>query len=361
MKIAFLGPAPPYRGGISLFASHFANEMSRQGHDVCFFNFRKQYPQLLFPAGKQEDDTSTTHPNQRILIPYLPHTWDKTAKAINTYKPDLTIVSWWLPFFAPAYGYILGKLNHGGKVILAHNITPHEDWIASRSLLRYVFSKADEIVVLSKSCLLDLKRNRPSQIVRKAKLGFHPIYDTYSGITEKVNVLPSILFYGMIKSYKGLDVLLEAMPIIRVAIPDIRLVIAGTVYKDKAAYEEKIKLLDLSANVETHFRYISDKEVATFFRQSDLCILPYKSATQSGVIATAYSYDTPVVASDVGGLSEYVEHGLTGLLVPPGNPSSLAAAIISFYSKDMKAPMQEGIRRFKEKNTWSELVKLIFA
>lgn len=361
MKIAFLGPAPPYRGGISLFASHLANEMTREGHEVCFFNFRKQYPQILFPAGKQEDDIDTALPNQRILIPYLPHTWDKCARAINIYKPDITIVSWWLPFFAPAYGSILRKLNHGRKVILAHNITPHEDWIASRSLLRYVFSKADEIVVLSKSCLLELKRNLPSRIVRKAKLGFHPIYDSYSGHTSKTNALPRILFFGMIKGYKGLDVLLEAMPIIRVAIPDIRLVIAGTVYKDKAAYEEKIKLLDLSANVETHFRYISDEEVADYFRQSDLCILPYKSATQSGVIATSYSYDTPVVASDIGGLSEYVEQGQTGLLVPPDNPPALAAAIISYYSKDMSKGMQEGIRNFKKKNTWFELVKLILA
>lgn len=359
MKIAFLGPAPPFRGGISLFASHLANEMYRQGHEICFFNFHRQYPALLFPAGKQEDNIESIHPNKRILTPYLPYTWDKTARAINEYIPDIIIVSWWLPFFAPAYGRILRKIKQGRKVILAHNIMPHEEWFASRSLLRYVFSKADEIVVLSKSCLLELKRNLPSRIVRKAILGFHPIYDTHSGDNTKTNALPRILFFGMIKEYKGLDVLLDAMPIIRVAIPDIRLVIAGTVYKDQAVYEEKIKDLDIGANVETHFRYISDKEVANFFRQSDLCVLPYKSATQSGVISTSYSYDTPVIASDIGGISEYVEAGETGLLVPPSNPPALAAAVIQFYGKEMLTAMQNSIRNYKKKNTWFELARII--
>lgn len=361
MKIAFLGPAPPFRGGISLFASHLANEMARQGHEVCFFNFHRQYPSLLFPAGKQENDIEDGHQNLRILTPYLPHTWAKTAAAINSFKPDVTVVSWWLPFFAPAFGSIMRKIKHGKKLILAHNIEPHEEWFASRSLLRYVFSKADDILVLSNSCLLDLKRNLPSNIARKARLGFHPIYDAYEGDTSKTNALPRILFFGMIKPYKGLDVLLEAMPIIRVAIPDIRLVIAGTVYKDKTAFTEMIRQLDISANVETHFRYISDEEVAGFFRQSDLCILPYKSATQSGVISTSYSYDTPVVASDVGGLSEYIESGETGLLVPPQNAPALAAAVIRFYGSEMLKPMQESIKAYKKKNTWFELVRIVLS
>lgn len=359
MKIALLGPAPPFRGGISLFASHLGNEFANQGHELCFFNFRQQYPPILFTAGKQTDDIKFNHPTRRILTPYLPHTWAPTAKAINEFKPDITIVSWWLPFFGPAYANILGRLKHGRKVILAHNVEPHEEWLGTRMLLRSVFSKADEIVVLSKSCLLELKRNLPSSIVRKAILGFHPIYDTYGGDTAKTNALPCILFFGMIKAYKGLDVLLDAMPIIRVAIPDIRLVIAGAVYKDQAAYEEKIRRLDLSAVVETHFRYISDEEVAGFFRQSDLCVLPYKSATQSGVISTSYSYDTPVIASDVGGLSEYIEPDTTGLLVPADNPPALAAAVIHFYGKGLLKQMQEGIRAYKEKNTWFELAKIM--
>jgi hypothetical protein len=203
MKIALLGPAPPFRGGISLFASHLGNEFANQGHELCFFNFRQQYPPILFTAGKQTEDIKFNHPTRRILTPYLPHTWAPTAKAINEFKPDITIVSWWLPFFGPAYAYILGRLKHGRKVILAHNVEPHEEWLGTRMLLRSVFSKADEIVVLSKSCLLELKRNLPSSIVRKAILGFHPIYDTYGGDTAKTNALPCILFFGMIKAYKG--------------------------------------------------------------------------------------------------------------------------------------------------------------
>lgn len=361
MRIAFLGPAPPFRGGIANFAKHLANEYAKQGHEICFFNFSQQYPNLLFPADAQEDDTQPMHESLRILTPYLPHTWKKTVVAINKWQPERLIISWWIPFFALAYGYIARRVKDCHISILAHNIEPHEDWIGTRSLLRYAFEPADSVVVLSKSCLLDLKRYLPSRIVKRSVLGFHPIYDTHLGETQKINSDPCILFFGLIKEYKGLDILLEAMPIIRVAIPKIKLKIAGSIYGKEAPYREMIARFKLGDAVETDFRYISDEEVGTYFRQADLCILPYKTATQSGVIATAYSYDTPVVASNVGGLSEYVEDGVSGILVPPNDPPALAAAVIRFYGNEMLVPMQEAIRKYKEKNTWAELAKLILA
>lgn len=359
MKIAFLGPAPPFLGGISLFASHLADELSSAGHEVCFFNFKHQYPALLFPAGRQEDDSQPLHPSQRILTPYLPHTWGKTVKAINAWQPDLLIISWWVPFFAFAFGHIIRRVKASRKLILAHNIVPHEPWPFTRSLLRYAFEPADDILLLSKSCLQDLKIWLPNRVVKKSILGFHPIYDTHHGEISKTNARPGLLFFGLIKDYKGLDTLLEAMPIIRLAIPKIKLQIAGSVYGDKSVYSKQIKRLGLSACVETDFRYISGEEVSEYFRQADVCILPYKSATQSGVIATAFSYDTPVIASDVGGLSEYIEDGITGLLIPPDDPPALAAAVLRFYDQELLSPMQEAIRTYKETSSWTDLVNLI--
>ena len=359
MKIAFLGPAPPFLGGISQFASHLADEFGAAGHEICFFNFKQQYPALLFPAGRQEDESQPQHSSQRVLTPYLPQTWRTTVKAINTWQPELIIISWWVPFFAPAFGYIIRRIKNCRKVILAHNIVPHEQWPLTRNLLRYVFTPADDILLLSKSCLQDLKAWLPNRVVRKAILGFHPIYSTQQEETSKTNVLPRLLFFGLIKDYKGLDTLLAAMPIIREAIPQVRLQIAGSVYGDKTIYTKQIEDLGLSDIVDTDFRYISGEEVSGYFRAADVCILPYKSATQSGVTATAFSYDTPVIASNVGGLSEYIEDGVTGLLIPPKDPEALAAAVIRFYESKLLSPMQEAIRQYKETCTWTDLAKLI--
>ncbi|MCB5267901.1 MAG: glycosyltransferase family 4 protein [Candidatus Cloacimonetes bacterium] len=358
MKIAFLGPAPPFRGGISNFAMHLADEFSKQKHQIMLFNFRNQYPGLLFPSGNQYDSSSTDLPSVRMLTPYLPHSWSKTLKAIQDWQPDLLIASWWLPFFALSYGYILKRVTCK-VVILAHNIIPHEEWLGTRTLLSYAFKSAHKIVVLSRSCLLDLKRTLPNNISRRGVLGFHPIYKPLQLQRYEAQAFPGLLFFGLIKDYKGLDVLLKAMPIIRLAIPDIRLRIVGSVYGSSRIYENMIQELELKANVECHFRYVPDVEVANFFAISDVCILPYKTATQSGVIATALSYETPIIASDVGGLGEYIDHEHTGLLVPPDNPPALAAAVIRFYNEKMMEPMREAIASQKDSNTWAELARLI--
>lgn len=361
MKIAFLGPAPPFLGGISQFASHLADEFSCEGHEICFFNFKQQYPALLFPAGRQEGEAQPNHPTQRVLTPYLPWTWGRTVKAINTWQPDLLIISWWVPFFAPAFGYIIRRIGTCRKLILAHNIVPHEKWPCARNLLRYAFEPADDILLLSHACLKDLKTWLPSRMVKKTILGFHPIYSAEDGETSKTNILPRLLFFGLIKDYKGLDTLLTAMPIIRQAIPEIRLQIAGSVYGDETIYTAQIEDLGLNDIVDTDFRYISGEEVSGYFRAADLCILPYKSATQSGVTATAFSYDTPVIASNVGGLSEYIEDGVTGLLIPPNDAEALAAAVIRFYDSKLLSPMQEAVRAYKKTSTWTELVRLILS
>lgn len=352
-----LGPAPPFRGGISNFAVHLAESLAQQGHQLQYFNFKQQYPALLFPSSDQYDKSEPRLPAQRILTPYLPHTWIQTVRAIQAWQPDILIASWWLPFFALAYGYILKRLNCR-IVVLAHNIMPHEHWPGTKSLLRYAFQKADCIVVLSRSCLQELKRYLPNTVASKAVLGFHPIYSKVGITSPNPQTAPGLLFFGLIKDYKGLDILLKAMPMIKHAIPTIKLRIAGAVYGSSKIYEELIRELKLETDVECHFRYLDDLEVAALFAISDVCILPYKSATQSGVIATAFSYDTPVIASNVGGLGEYIDAGQTGLLVAPNDPAALAAAVIRFYEDKLREPMQKAIAGYKDQNTWAELAKL---
>lgn len=363
LRIAMLGPAPPFRGGISVFATHLGHELSSQDHEVHYFNFISQYPKFLFPGGDQMDETCPDINSERILTPYLPYTWLHTIKSINQYQPDIVLVSWWLPFFAPAFGTILRKLLSTRIIYIAHNIIPHEFWPGTKTLLKYALSPAQKIVVLSKACLDDLKRYLPNSIARKGILGFHPIYNyAKPDVVQRSTVQPdphTILFFGLIKPYKGLDVLLKAMPLIKAKHPGIKLVIAGAVYGSSAVYEEIIADLGLDSQVERHYRYISDDEIAGFFERCGLCVLPYKSATQSGVIATAYSFDTPVIASNVGGLSEYIIPDQTGFLVEPENPQALADAIIRYIETNSYIPMSANIRDYKRKFGWDELVKLI--
>lgn len=361
MKICLLGPAVPYRGGISLFALHLGKAFRNLGHEVLFHSFRRQYPALLFP-GKEQTDTSLSSEGievKRLLTPWLPWTWEQTVSAIKAYQPDLLIVSWFLPFFAPAYGYVLRRLNMK-KVILAHNVSAHEKWAFADRLTSFVFQAADRIVVLSKATMKELERFTPLSFSRKAVLGFHPIYSHRIGLVSRSDPVDSpqiLLFFGLIKPYKGLDLLLAAMPEVIKAFPQIRLVVAGEVYGDSYVYDSLIQTLCLADNVDLRYRYIGEAEIEDLFSQASLCVLPYKSASQSGVIATSYSFGVPVLATNVGGLGEYVEEGITGYLVEPNSPLELAKAIIRHFSSmpDLKPKIEAYCQKF----SWQSLAELI--
>jgi glycosyltransferase involved in cell wall biosynthesis len=360
LKVAILGPAPPYRGGISLFALMLARAWRDSGHEVAFFNFKNQYPQLLFPGKNQFDNSldASEFPNYRILTPWLPHSWLQTAKAINDFNADLVVVSWFLPFFAPAYGAILRCLPKIRKVVLAHNVSAHEKWALADILMQFVFVKADNIVVLSNATLNELKNKMPLNISKAGILGFHPIYNCYStSNNSRADKTYNLLFFGLIKPYKGLDVLIDAMPMVLSEFPDTKLVIAGEVYGDSNIYQKQIDELGLRSVVETNFRYISDPEISEFFSQTDLCVLPYKSASQSGVIATSYSFGVPVLASDIGGLGEYVIPGETGSLVKPKDPVKLAEGILSHFKQN--TDMRPAILQYNKHHSWNALADLI--
>lgn len=365
-RIALLGPAPPFRGGISQFALMLAGEFLQEGYDVRMYTFDRQYPKLLFPGGEQTTSFADLPeiPVERVFTPYLPQTWTKAVERIREFQPDLLITSYFLPWFAPSFAWICKRLPNTRRICLAHNIDFHEKWPGADLLSRKFFQHCERIVLLSEACLNDLKRKMPESISRKALLGFHPIYGCY-GTSEGMTTAeepkqPTALFFGLIKAYKGLDVLLAALKQARRRVPDLKLIVAGEVYGKAAKYEHLIRELGLSEAVEARFHYITDDEIAEVFRQARVCVLPYKSATQSGVIATAYSFQMPVIASDVGGLSEYISEGDTGLLVPPNNPEALAAALIRFFEEeDLRARMSASIPSYIEKFSWPKLAALI--
>ena len=359
MKIALLGPAPPFRGGISLFALSLARAYKDLGHNVEFFNFKQQYPQMLFPGKGQFDQALSPNEfvNHRTLVPWLPKTWQETVHQIKLYLPEIIIVSWFLPYFAPAFGYILRHLSNTKIVILAHNITSHESWLGEKQFLQYVFKPATKIVTLSKATLDELHHKLPLYISKKGVLGYHPCYDMYNDFSTNSRKENILLFFGLIKPYKGLDVLLQALPEVINFFPDVKLIIAGEVYGKSSIYTELIQKLGIENNVDCHFHYISDPEISHFYNSSCLCVLPYKSASQSGVIATSYSFGVPVLASNVGGLGEYVIEGKTGYLVPPDNPSALAEAIINHLQN--KPDMSQAIDEYTKCYSWKGLAELL--
>ncbi len=361
MKIAILGPAPPYRGGISLFALMLARTWAEAGHELCFFNFHQQYPKLLFP-GKEQIDSSLDErefPNQRVLTPWLPHTWVRTAQMIKQFKPDILVISWFIPFFAPAYAVIMKLLPNVRKVLLAHNISSHEKWLFMDKLTKLVFMHADEIVTLSRASMNEIKSVMPLSVYNKSILGFHPIYSCYSNKPAfDTSHGTKLLFFGLIKPYKGLDVLLDAMPLVLARFPQVKLQIAGEVYGEADMYLKQISDLGIGKSVELSLRYISEPEIQEIFGEATLCILPYKSASQSGVIATSYSFGVPVLVTDVGGLSEYVRHGETGYVVEANNPQKIAETIIGHLEKGASS-MREAISKHNEQNSWQALCKII--
>ncbi len=268
---------------------------------------------------------------------------------------------------APAFGWIARKLLQSGNappkiVLIAHNIDFHEKWVFADKLSLYLLEKMDRILLLSNKSLSDVKLLFPSISSSKLIRGFHPLYDGYKKSTtlhaSEIKSL-SVLFFGFIKAYKGLDILLEAIKIVSLSIPSIKLIIAGDVYGDRSYWDNLIESLGIDKYCDKHFRYISDEEVEDFFLNAKLCVLPYRSATQSGVIATSYAFDLPVIASNVGGLSEYIEDGVTGFLVDPESPNALAKAIIEYFDSDLESIMRDNIKKYKTKYSWETLCNRI--
>ena len=370
MKIAFVGTGYPMRGGMAQFNASLAREFARR-HAVEFFSFRRQYPELLFPGKTQY----VTSPEEAAAVrleatPTLdsigPWSWWQTARQVAALDPDLLVLTYWMPFFAPAFGTLarLVKNRCGAHVhLLCHNILPHERRFFDLALTRYMLAPIDSFLVMSESVRADLQRIRPGAPCRLIP---HPVYDIFGQPIPKeaaraelgLDDGPWILFFGFIRAYKGLDLLLDALARVRRECP-VKLMVAGEFYEGEDRYRAQVKRLGLEDAVLFHDQYIPEKRVALYFSACDVVVQPYRSATQSGIVQVAYQLGAPIICTDVGGLPEVVPHERSGFVVPPEDVAGMAQAIARFYDEDWEMRLRAGVAIERTKYTWAALAEAI--
>ena len=331
-------------------------------HEVKAFTFSRQYPGLLFPGSSQlvsENDQVDKIPAERILDTINPFTYYTAASNIARWKPDLLITKFWMPFFAPSLGCVFYRLKNKTKIIsILDNVIPHERRIGDIALTKFFLNQNNGFVVMSDAVKRDLLQLKPNA---RYMFHAHPLYEHFGRRVDKREAriklsIPAdkkvILFFGFIRDYKGLDILIHAMKELS---DEYFLCIAGEVYGSFSNYESMIRENNLNDKVQTNTRYINDSEVTGFFSAADVCVLPYKSATQSGITSIAYHFDLPVIATNVGGLSEYIIHNKTGLIVDQPNSGAIAASIRKYFSENLPAKFVSGIKEMKEKLSWRNL------
>lgn len=358
MKITIIGPYPPFRGGISDFNYSLSKELSKN-NELQLINFSTQYPKLLFPGKTQYKDDSSDNKSNRILNSINPFSWRKTAKRIIEYNPDLVILQYWMPFFTFAYNSIIKKIkkNSDASIIaLSHNLIPHEDKSFFKYLTKRFLNKIDKFVVMSKSVKTDLLEIKPNADYVNL---FHPIYNLFGEEIDKdsakqildLKAKKIILFFGLIREYKGLDTLLNAVPLFRKHLKDFKIVIAGECYEDPQKYIDIVNRLKIDKYLDIRMDFIPDRDVKYYFSAADVIVLPYKTATQSGITQIAYNFNRPVILSNVGGLSEIVIDGKTGYVVNP-DPNDLTNAINKFFTENKFQEFYNNIKEYKKEYSW---------
>ena len=365
MKIAILSVFYPYRGGIAQFSGSLFRALE-VNYDVKAFNFKLQYPSFLFPGETQfvkSEDHADEIPAVRLLNSVQPFSYLKTAKQVNYFDPELFISNYWMSFFGPSMGFVAKKVSKKTKrIAILHNVIPHEKRFYDTAFNRYFLNNHDAFVVLSTAVEKDLLSLKPEAKILKLQ---HPVYSHFGekidrSIAQKeLQLDPSkktILFFGIIRDYKGLDVLIEAFSMLS---SEYQLVIAGECYGSFEKYETQIKSLKIADCCHVFNRYISDHEVAAFFSAADVCILPYKSATQSGITAISHHFCVPLIATNVGGLKEPIQDGENGMIVTESKPDLIASSIEKYFKNDLQQSFSEKIRINNKENSWSEFSKKV--
>ena len=370
MKIIIAGPAHPYRGGIATFNDRLAIEFIKEGHDVRTETFTLQYPGFLFPGKTQytEDDPPPGINIQRSINSINPLNWLKTGIKLKNEKPDLVISRFWIPFIGPSLGSInriISKNKHTKIIGLTDNIIPHEHKPGDRPLTSWFIHSCHGIVTMSESVLADLDtfdQEKPRRI------GPHPIYDHYGNLStreeaiEKLDLDPTfnyLLFFGLIRDYKGLDLLIEAVADERLADKNIKLLVAGEFYSNELQYRNQVRNLKLEDRIIFYDHYIPNDKVADFFNAADMVVQPYKTATQSGVTQIAYHFHKPMLVTSIGGLPEIVPHGKAGYVCQP-NANEIASAILDFYLNNRKDSFETAVKNEIERFSWTLFTKLFY-
>ena len=363
MRFAILSPFHPYRGGIAQFSMSLYQTLAKE-YDVKVFSFSRLYPGFLFPGKTQfveKGKQVITAPSERILDSINPISYEKTVKAIEKYQPDVLVIAYWMSFFAPAYGYIARRLRAKTRIIaLIHNAIPHEPKFYDKPLSKLFFGQIDGFMVLSESVKNDLLSLYPHA---KFCLQAHPLYNHFGEkqdrktARESLHLNPdkkTLLFFGLIRDYKGLDLLLRAMSFLD---DSYQLVAAGESYGDFGKYRQIIDASPAKDRIQVRNRYIADEEVPVLFSAADALVLPYKSATQSGVIPVAYHFEVPIVVTDVGSLKDTVETADTGIVTLP-QAESIAEGIQKLFSEGTKKFIAN-IQTEKQNLSWEVFAKAL--
>ncbi len=368
-KICIIGPAYPLRGGLATFNERLAKAYIAQGHQVKIYTFSLQYPSIFFPGKTQfSDDPAPSDLEIDVCINSVnPLNWIAVGKRIAHKEFDLIICRFWIPFMGPSLGTILRQVKDRKKtkiIGLIDNIVPHEKRIGDRSLAQYFVKACDAFIVMSKSVEEELRTFTTTQ-----KIGYapHPIYDVYKdpipqseakeylGLDQDQSYL---LFFGFIRAYKGLDLLIEAMGDQKVKDTNVKLIVAGEYYDKQEKYESRIKALDISDNILLHTKFISNEEVHYYFCAADLVVQPYHTATQSGISQIAYHFEKPMLVTNVGGLPEIVSHAKNGYVVPV-NAENIALSIADFYKEERKQSFIAEVKKKKKEFSWSNFMDAI--
>jgi len=380
-NIVIIGPAHPLRGGLASYNERLAREFMQQGHQVTIYTFSLQYPGFLFPGTTQfstEPAPADLHIHVRINS-INPFNWISVGRELKKKRPDLIVVRYWLPFMGPSLGSILRivKQNKHTKIVcIADNIIPHEKRVGDVPFTKYFVAAIDAFITMSEKVLGDLTQFAPG---KPAQFVAHPLYDNfgekiskeearkYLGIALDEKIL---LFFGFIRKYKGLDILLDAMKILKVSseklsvsdnLPlraDCKLLIAGEFYEDRKVYDEQIERLGIKDSLILKTAFIADSEVKYYLCAADVVVQPYRSATQSGVTPLAYHFEKPMIVTNVGGLPSLVPDDKVGLIAEP-MAESIATKIQEYFQKGA-AHFLPNLIKEKKKYSWSKMVQTIF-
>jgi D-inositol-3-phosphate glycosyltransferase len=367
MKVVIIGPAYPLRGGLATYNERLARAFQAAGDEVRLVTFSLQYPDFLFP-GQTQLSTEAGPADLDIevsLNSVNPLSWLAVGRRLRRERPELVIFRFWLPFMGPALGTVARLVRGNGHtrvVAITDNVIPHEKRPGDGPLTRYFLSACDGFVTMSRAVLTDLQRlgfGRQPALYRP-----HPLYDNFGPPLPKAEALATlgldpayryVLFFGFIRAYKGLDILLESLADARVAALPVKLVIAGEFYEDAAPYEALIKKYNLESQLVRATDFIPNERVAAYFSAADLVVQPYKNATQSGVSQVAYHFGRPMLVTDVGGLAELIPAGVVGYVVPP-TPAAITESLVDFYTHDREEVLAAGVRQEAKKFSWEVMV-----
>ena len=377
MKLALLGPAPPFRGGIVTYLGMLARVLRARGHEVFWASFRRQYPKFLFPGTEQTGETAAwlDHPDTPRFVPWSPPSWWRTARDLERAAPRAVVLKYWIPFFAPGFWAVtrLLRARTGIRIVyLLDNVIPHEKYPFGMLLTRLALRQGHAFIAQSDQVRRDLLQVLPDVPADRIVTTPHPVYDFGEpGRPRKSKAaaraalgLPAdrrlVLFFGFIKPYKGVVHLIDAAgPLKREFGDGLRVLIVGDVYGEKQPYLDRIAASGGEEIIDLVDGFVPDAVVEDYFLAADLAVLPYVSATQSGIVQIAYNYDLPVVTTDVGGLPEVVRDGETGFVVPPADPAALAAAVTRFFREDRAAAFAAAVAREKERYSWDRMAEAV--